>query len=49
MSWKEEPKKVKDSYDDGLCPDCEEEISNNAIEGDECGNCGHVFWVEDDE
>lgn len=37
--------KVKDGYENGLCPDCGAEISDNAEEGDECQNCQHVFWV----
>jgi hypothetical protein len=30
----------------GECPDCGEKIPSVAVEGDECGNCGHVFWFE---
>lgn len=30
-------------YPDGVCPDCGEEIDPEAIAGDECDNCGHVF------
>jgi rubredoxin len=32
-------------YLSGECPDCGEKIPSVAIEGDECGNCGHVFWL----
>lgn len=36
--------KVKSSYVDGVCPDCWEDIPDNAVEGAECVNCGHVFY-----
>ncbi len=38
--------KVKESYEDGICPDCSEDILNDVVEGDECSNCGHVFTEE---
>lgn len=39
-----------DQYEDGVCPDCGEEINPTAVLGDECDNCGHVFnWGEDDD
>ena len=28
------------------CPDCGEEIPIMATGGDECKNCGHIFWPE---
>lgn len=33
------------------CPDCGYEIPDNANEGDQCENCGHVMWLpkEDDD
>jgi len=31
-------------YVAGRCPDCGEYIPETAQEGDECRNCGHVFW-----
>lgn len=34
---------LKNAYEDGVCPDCQEDISDDAEEGSECGNCGHVF------
>jgi hypothetical protein len=37
---------VKDCYDGGVCPDCNQAIPDEAVEGDECSNCGHVFWLE---
>lgn len=40
---------VKDSYKDGACPDCQEEIPDSVLDGDSCSNCGHVFWDEDDD
>ena len=52
----EEEKKAKkprlaDEYEDGVCPDCQEEIPKKAKYGDGCTNCGHVFNPpsEDDE
>ena len=41
---------IKDGYPDGVCPDCGEEIPDDAMEGEECCNCGHVFWdtLDDD-
>lgn len=37
---------VKDSYINGECPDCYENIPEEAENGDECYNCGHVFYEE---
>lgn len=37
------PRPIKDGYDDGVCPDCQEEIPDDAVEGEECSNCGHVW------
>lgn len=34
---------MKELYENGLCPDCQEEIPDDAQEGQECENCGHVF------
>jgi hypothetical protein len=31
---------------DGVCPDCGEPIPEGIQEGQECCNCGHVFWPE---
>lgn len=39
----EVPKNMKDSYPDGKCPDCGDPISDSIVQGDKCGNCGHVF------
>ena len=30
-------------YEDGLCPDCAEDIPASAVDGSSCANCGHVF------
>ena len=35
---------IKDSYESGECPDCGENIPNDVSNGDECSNCGHVFY-----
>lgn len=32
-------------YLSGECPDCGEKIPAVAVEGDCCGNCGHVFYM----
>lgn len=41
--------RVKDEYPDGVCPDCGENIPDDAQEGEQCGNCGHVFfYIRDD-
>ena len=40
--------RMADEYPEGRCPDCGEEINPEADEGDECENCGHVFWMERD-
>jgi len=32
------------NYQDGLCPDCGWKIRRNVKEGNECLNCGHVFY-----
>ena len=37
---------VKNSYPNGICPDCSLDIPGNATEGSECINCGNVFWNE---
>src|SRR5579872_6264961 len=34
---------IKHLYEDGECPDCGDPIPDNAVEGDNCGNCEHVF------
>jgi len=41
---------VKNSYKDGVCPDCNENIPEDMdTEGDACSNCGHVFYVSTEE
>lgn len=37
--------RIKAEYEDGVCPDCGQDIPDNAKHGEECGNCGHV-WNE---
>ena len=36
--------KVKQSYENGECPDCGEDIPDDIVNGDKCANCGHVFY-----
>jgi hypothetical protein len=35
---------VKNAYPNGKCPDCLMEIPDDVHDGDECQNCGHVFY-----
>lgn len=35
--------KIKYNYDDAVCPDCGEDIPDDAEDGEECSNCGHVW------
>lgn len=37
--------KIKEFYEDGICPHCGEEIPDDMVEGGECSNCGYVFWI----
>lgn len=39
---------IKSNYDKGECPDCHETIADNIVAGQECKNCGHVFWNQRD-
>jgi len=45
---KEEVEKTnwEEIYDDGNCPDCSESIPDTMVDGGECFNCGHVFFVD---
>ncbi|MFA5419530.1 MAG: hypothetical protein WC341_13850 [Bacteroidales bacterium] len=36
-------KKVKDDYENGVCPDCGEPIPDDAYYGGSCTNCNHVW------
>jgi len=38
---------VKNAYEDGVCPDCGEPIPDDAVDGVNCANCGHVFYMID--
>ncbi len=40
---------MKDVYPDDLCPDCFMDIPEDAEDGDECLNCGHVFHEANNE
>jgi len=42
-------KRIKDNYEGGVCPDCGLDIPPNAVEGEECSECGHVFWDASDD
>jgi hypothetical protein len=44
-----ESEKIKDAYIDGECPDCHDPIPDDIVEGGECVNCGHVFWLDDSD
>jgi hypothetical protein len=37
------PENAGDAYSFGECPDCGEPIPEDAMDGTECSNCGHVF------
>ena len=37
---------IRDAYENGKCPDCQEEIPDDALDHSECKNCGHVFCKE---
>jgi hypothetical protein len=36
----------EESYPNGECPDCGDPIPDDATDGDECKNCGHVFVMQ---
>jgi hypothetical protein len=38
--------KLLDMYYDGICPDCDTPIPTDAVEGDSCSNCGHVWTYQ---
>lgn len=42
-SWAKISHLFCDGYD-GECPDCGEDLPENWQNGDECENCGHVFY-----
>ncbi len=39
-----ESKAIINNYPYGVCPDCGWKIRKNVKEGDDCRNCGHVFY-----
>jgi hypothetical protein len=41
---KDEVNVIKNDYDYGECPDCGEDIPDCMVSGEECANCGHVFY-----
>jgi hypothetical protein len=34
---------VRNEYDKGECPDCQEPIPESALHGESCENCGHIW------
>lgn len=38
---------LQSCYDEGVCPDCGEPIPSDYIGGEDCVNCGHVFYLMD--
>ena len=36
---------IKDSYENGECPDCGKNIPDDVSGGDGCSNCGHAFYT----
>lgn len=36
--------KLADNYENGVCPDCGEPITDEMVNGAECDNCGHIFY-----
>lgn len=35
---------IKNSYEDGVCPDCGEFIPDDVVDGQNCQHCPHVFF-----
>lgn len=40
---------VLNAYENQVCPDCQEDIPHDVENGDECKNCGHVFYAIETE
>ena len=40
---------IQESYENGICPDCGEPIPDYIESGEECLNCGHVFFEDRDD
>lgn len=40
---------ILNAYENQVCPDCQEGIPHNVEGGDECENCGHVFYEIESE
>lgn len=38
---------IRDQFDNGSCPDCEEPIPYDMEDGGECPECGHVFHSQE--
>jgi len=37
---------IKNSYPDGVCPDCGYDIPDDVSDGENCAGCDHVFYEE---
>lgn len=40
---------IKESYLNGECPDCSNDIPSDVANGESCLNCGHVFVSQADD
>ena len=40
-----EAEQIRQQYTDGECPDCGDPIPDDMVDGGECSNCGHVFYL----
>ena len=45
---KNESSLIKTIYNNE-CPDCGDSISENVLNGDQCENCGFIFWLETED
>ena len=41
-------KKMPEYYENGLCPDCGDDIKEDTQSGEDCLNCGHVFYKDEE-
>jgi len=40
---------IQNTYENSECPDCGEPIPDDVVSGQACTNCGHVFYLYEDE